>query len=97
MQLGHLLTRSGLTYPEVTSKVYYDSFYQSDISVSFPWVMYFDAFYLHVVSTISCIPVIPVPNYWYITDNENTGVQVETLVTVLLCSTLSKQNYHTCN
>jgi len=26
MQLGHLLTRSGLTYPEVSSKVYHDSF-----------------------------------------------------------------------
>ena len=27
-QLGHLLTRSGLTYPEVSSKIYHDSFYQ---------------------------------------------------------------------
>ena len=26
MQLGHLLTRSGLTNPEVSSKVYQDSF-----------------------------------------------------------------------
>jgi len=26
MELGHLLTRSGLTYPEVSSKVYHDSF-----------------------------------------------------------------------
>jgi len=25
MELGHLLTRSGLTYPEVCSKVYHDS------------------------------------------------------------------------
>jgi len=24
MELGHLLTRSGLTYPEVSSKVYHD-------------------------------------------------------------------------
>jgi len=58
MQLGHLLTRFGLTYPEVSSKVYHDSFCQSDSSISLPWVIYFDAFYLHVVSSFSCIPVI---------------------------------------
>jgi len=28
MKLGHLLTRSGLTYPEVSSKVGHDSFCQ---------------------------------------------------------------------
>ena len=28
MELGHLLTRSGLTYPEVSSKVCHDSFCQ---------------------------------------------------------------------
>jgi len=28
MELGHLLTRSGLTYPEVSSKVYHDFFCQ---------------------------------------------------------------------
>ena len=49
VQLGHLLTRSGLTYPEVSSKVYHGSFCQSDSSVSLPWVIYFQAFYLHVV------------------------------------------------
>ena len=54
MQLGHLLTRSGLTYPEVSSKVYHDSFCQSDSSVSLPWVIYFEAFCLHVVSSFSC-------------------------------------------
>ena len=58
MELGHLLTRSGLTYPEVSSKVYHDSFCQLGSSVSLPWVIYFDAFYLHVVSSCSCIPVI---------------------------------------
>jgi len=58
MQLGHLLTRSGLTYPEVSSKVYHDSFCQSDSSVSLPWVICFEAFYLHVVSSFCCIPVI---------------------------------------
>ena len=61
MQSGHLLTRSGLTYPEVSSNVYHDSFCQSDSSVSLPWVIYFEAFYLHVVSSFSCIPVIPWP------------------------------------
>jgi len=58
MELGHLLTRSGLTYPEVSSKVYYDSFCKLGSSISLPWVIYFEAFYLHVVSTFSCIPVI---------------------------------------
>jgi hypothetical protein len=33
MELGHLLTRSGLTYPEVPSKVCYDSFCQLGNSV----------------------------------------------------------------
>jgi len=58
MELGHLLTRSGLTYPEVSSKVYHDSFCQSDSSASLPWVIYFQEFYLHVVSSFSCIPLI---------------------------------------
>jgi len=58
MELGHLLTRSGLTYPEVSSKVYSDSFCQLDSSVLLPWVIYFEAFYLHVVSSFSCIPII---------------------------------------
>ena len=58
MQLGHLLTRSGLRYAEVSSKVYHDSFCQSDSSISLPWVIYFEAFYLHAVSSFSCIPVI---------------------------------------
>ena len=58
MELGHLLTRSGLTYPEVSSKVYHDSFCQLGSSTSLPWVINFEAFYLHVVSSFSCIPVI---------------------------------------
>ena len=58
MQLGHLLTRSGLTYPEDSSKVCHDSFCQSRNSVSLPWVIYYEAFYLHVVSSFSCIPAI---------------------------------------
>jgi len=58
MELGQLLTRSGLTYPQVSSKVYHDSFCQLGSSVSLPWVTYFEAFYLYVVSSYSCIPVI---------------------------------------
>jgi len=48
MELGYLLTRSGLTYPEISSKVYHDSFCQLGNSVSLPWVIYFEEFYLHV-------------------------------------------------
>jgi len=58
MEFGHLLTRSGLTYPEVSSKVCRDSFCQLGNSVSLHWVIYYEAFYLHVVSSFSCIPVI---------------------------------------
>ena len=58
MELGHLLTRSGLAYPEVSSKVCHDSFCQLGNSVSLPWVGYCEAFYLHFISSLSCIPVI---------------------------------------
>ena len=58
MEMGHLLTRSGLTYPEVSSKVCHDSFCQLGNSVSLPWVIYYGAFYLHVASSFSYIPVI---------------------------------------
>jgi len=58
MELGHLLTRSSLTYPEVSSKVYHNSFCPLGSSVSLPWVIYFEAFCLHVVSSFYCIPVI---------------------------------------
>jgi len=34
MESGHLLTRSGLTYPEVSSKVYHDSFCPLGSSIS---------------------------------------------------------------
>ena len=40
MELGHLLTRSGLTYPEVSSKLCHDSFCQLGNSVSLPGVIY---------------------------------------------------------
>ena len=58
MELGHLLTRSGLTYPEVSSKVYHDSLCHLGSNISLPWVIYFEAFYLHIESSFSCIPVI---------------------------------------
>jgi len=58
MELGHLLTHSGPTYPDVSSKVYHDSFCHLGSSVSLPHVIYFEAFYLHVVSSFSCIAVI---------------------------------------
>jgi hypothetical protein len=44
MELGHLLTRSGLTYPEVSSKACHNSFSQLGNSVSLPWVIYYTAF-----------------------------------------------------
>jgi hypothetical protein len=39
MELGHLLARSSLTFPEVSSTVCHDSFSQLGSSVSLPWVM----------------------------------------------------------
>ena len=44
MELGHLLTRSGLKYPEFSSKVYHDSFCQLGSNVSLPWVICPDSF-----------------------------------------------------
>ena len=58
MELGHLLTRSGLTYLEVSSEVCHDSFCQLGNSVSLSWVVCHEAFCLHVVSSSSCIPVL---------------------------------------
>ena len=58
MELDHLLTRSGLTYLEVSSKVCHDSLCQLRNSISLPWVIYYESFYLHVISSFSCIPVI---------------------------------------
>jgi len=52
MELGHLLTRSGLTYPEVSSKVYHDSFRQLGGSISLHWVIYFEAFYLQIITNL---------------------------------------------
>jgi hypothetical protein len=54
MELGHLLTCSGLTCLEASSKVCHDSFCQLNSSVSLPWVIYYEAFCLHVVSSCKC-------------------------------------------
>ena len=48
MELGHLLTCSSLTYPEVSSNVCHNSFCQLENSVSLPWVIYYEAFYLRL-------------------------------------------------
>jgi len=58
MELDHLLTHSSPMYPEVSSKVCHNSFSHLGSNISLPWVIYFEAFYLHVVSSFSCIPVI---------------------------------------
>ena len=47
MELGHLLTRSGLTYLEVSSEVCHDSFCQLGNSVPLSWVVCREAFCLH--------------------------------------------------
>ena len=58
MELGFLLTHSGLTYLEVSSEVWHDSFCQLGNSVSLSWAVCREAFCLHVVSSSSCIPVV---------------------------------------
>ena len=58
IELCCLLPRSSLTYPEVSSNFCHGSFCQLGNSVSLPWVIYYEAFYLHVISSFSRIPVI---------------------------------------
>ena len=58
MELGHLLTRSGLTYLEVSSEVCHDSFCQLGNSVSLSGVVCHKAFRLHVPSGSSCVPAV---------------------------------------
>jgi len=57
MELGHLLTRSGLTYLEVSSKVYHDFFCQLGNSVSLPWVTCYEAFLISVEKTQGFIKI----------------------------------------
>jgi hypothetical protein len=52
MQLGHLLTRSGLTCPEASTKVCHDSFCRSGSSVSLSWVVYYEALCINYVIII---------------------------------------------
>jgi len=73
MELGHLLTRSGLTYPEVSSKVCHDSFCQLRNSVSLPWVIYYEAFYLHVVSSFSLFLSLSLSFFFFYTTCSITG------------------------
>jgi hypothetical protein len=49
MELGQLLTRSGLTYPEVSSKVCHDYFYQLGNSVS----LHYSPINLHINNNIN--------------------------------------------
>ena len=58
IELGHLLTCSGLAHLEVSSEVCHDSFCQLGNSVSLSWVVCHEAFCLHVVSSSSCIPAV---------------------------------------
>jgi hypothetical protein len=60
MELSYLLTHSGLACPEASSKVCHDSFCQSRSSVSLPWIIYYEAFSLHVVSSYDtlALPVL---------------------------------------
>jgi len=58
MELGHLLTHSGLMYLEVSSEVCHDSSCHLGNNVSLSWVVCHEAFCLHVVSSSSCIPVV---------------------------------------
>ena len=57
MHLGHLLTRSRLTYPEVSSAVFPGSFYLLVCSFLLHCAICYEAFYLHTVSTFSGSPV----------------------------------------
>ena len=58
IELGHLLTRSGLTCLEVSSEVCHDSFCQLVNSVSLSRAVCREAFCLHVVSSSSCVPAV---------------------------------------
>jgi hypothetical protein len=58
MDLGHLLTRAGLTYPEVSSKDCHNSFCQLGNSVSLPWVICYEAFYLQITKELKITPIL---------------------------------------
>jgi hypothetical protein len=56
-ELGHLLTHSGLTHPEVSSMDFLGSFCFLGCSFLSVWVICYVAFDLHVASIFSCNPV----------------------------------------
>jgi hypothetical protein len=60
LELGHLLTLSGLTHPEVLSVVFSGSFFWCAVFL-LCWVTCYEAFYLHGVSSFSCSPPIFCP------------------------------------
>jgi hypothetical protein len=57
MEVGHLLTHFGLTYPDVSSLVFLGSFCLLVCTFAVSWVICYGAFCLHVVSSFSCSSV----------------------------------------
>ena len=57
MQLGHFLARSSLTHPEVSLMVPSASFCLLVCSCLLSSVIYYQAFCLHVATSLFCIPV----------------------------------------
>jgi hypothetical protein len=57
MELGHLLTRSSLTHPEVSSLVVPGSFCLLVCRILLSRAIRYEAIFLHVVSNFSCSPV----------------------------------------
>jgi hypothetical protein len=55
-ELGHVLARSGLTHPEVSSAVFFGSFCLLECSILSLWAICYVAFDFHVISLFSCIP-----------------------------------------
>jgi hypothetical protein len=64
MELGHLLTISGLTYPEVYLKVCHDSFCQLGNNVSLPWVIYYGACVVHLTFKFNFMRKLPLTLSW---------------------------------
>ena len=89
MELGHLLTRSGLTCPEVSSKVWHNSSCQLGNRISLPWVIHYEAFYLYVIPSFSFIPVI-CPELVF-TNLSNSFV--DTFVRPSVCSSVYMNKY----
>jgi hypothetical protein len=89
----HLLTRSGLTCPEASSKVCHDSFCQSGSSVSLPWVIYYEASHLlwkykfynsRPNFIILCLLEYLIQNVYFLSSGRQVRILEEFLVLVLL-------------